>query len=125
MRLSGAWHRPGREAIDVVRAKARSLMVMLPYMYARPSHNALTVQSTPACRSAIAVVWRRVIFLVCSVLHVNAAVAWCLANRCSTASRLKRLPVRVENNGSPGRCDRPSLRAGPMPWDGSRERRNP
>lgn len=89
-------------------------MVMSAYMYvfddrtsAPPSYSALTLQTSPACRSVITVVWRRVcgvIFLVCSFSHVNAAVASCLANRCSTASRLKRLPLRVENNGSTGRC---------------------
>src|ERR1035437_4138319 len=66
----------------------------------------MTVVSTPAWSSDIAQLCRRACECSCLPCRdgqlVVAAAAWVLT-RCSIASRLSRLPVRVANSGSAGR----------------------
>jgi len=73
-----------------------------------PNQSAITVVSTPACRSRIAAVCLGtcgVTFLARIDEQRSAAAAACLVRRCSSASRLSARPWLVGNTGS---CGRPS-----------------
>ena len=63
----------------------------------------MTVMSMPACSSDMAAEWRMTWGVTCLAAidgQVRAAVVACLATRCSTASRLRRVPRRDGNSGS-------------------------
>src|SRR5665647_2334357 len=70
-----------------------------------PSQSAITVTSVPDSNNLIAAEWRRVCMptrLDRSEGQAWRAVATGRARRCSTASRLSRVPVMVGNKGSSG-----------------------
>ena len=69
------------------------------------SPRAMTVVSTPACRSDIAQLWRRTWGcrgLPLRLGQVIAAVAAWVLTRCAIASCWRLRPVRVGNSGSSG-----------------------
>jgi hypothetical protein len=79
-----------------------------------PSQRAMIEVSTPACRSVMAVVCRRVWGVMCfarSEAQVSVAVAACLVTRRQIAPRVRARPARLGNSGASGARHRSRPRA--------------